>query len=223
MKNNYLILVATIVTMVSLVSCGGNSSSNVEKARIERENIVKDSIARAEFIKDSIATAEHNAEVIKRCATLFVIKEDEFSNNAWVKPKSAPKYRDQNGVYCYFATENGKATSNYRFVYQYYADDWLFIKNMIFNIDGENITIVPEMETDCGNGGKIWEWCDVSVNHNSSGINEEFIKKIANATSVKVKMNGTQYYNTRTLSAAQIKSIKDTYDYYLALGGNFTN
>ena len=50
---------------------------------------------------------------------------------------------------------------------------------------------------------------------------EKFIKKIANAKSVKVKLNGRQYYDTRTLKAEQIKSIKDTYEYYLALGGRF--
>lgn len=221
MKKRIMIMLATFVAMISLVSCGNTSTA--EKARIERENFVRDSIARAEFVRDSIATAKHNAEVIARYSNLFSVKKDEFSNIAWVKPKNAPKYRNQNGVYCYFATENGKATSNFRFVYQYYADEWLFICNMIYNIDGENITIVPDMDTDCGIGGKIWEWCDESVNYNTSGVNEDFIKKIATATSVKVKMNGRQYYDTRTLSATQIKSIKDTYEYYLALGGSFEN
>ena len=78
------------------------------------------------------------------------------------------------------------------------------------------------METDCAYG-KIWEWCDESVNKNTSNITEEFIKRIANATSVKIKLNGRQYYDTRTLNPTQIKTIKDTYDYYLALGGSFIN
>jgi hypothetical protein len=94
---------------------------------------------------------------------------------------------------------------------------------MIFNFDGEdNVTIRPDMETDCGDGGMIWEWCDEHVgNSNYNGIDEQFIKKIVNAESVKVKMNGRQYYDIRTLTADQLKSIKDTYEYYIALGGKF--
>lgn len=180
---------------------------------------MKDSIARVEFVKDSIA----KAEIIKKNQPLFIIKKDEFSNKSWVEPKTAPRYRNRNGVYAYFAMEDGRAY-NFRFVYQYYADDWLFIRNMIFNIDDENITVVPNMETDCGDGGMIWEWCDVHVSGGDSAsvdINEYFIRKIANAKSVKVKMNGRQYYDTRTLTKAQLQSIKDTYDYYCALGGTF--
>ena len=52
-------------------------------------------------------------------------------------------------------------------------------------------------------------------------LTEDFIKKIANATSVKIKMVGNKYYKIRTLNFVQIKSIKNTYEYYLALGGRF--
>ena len=214
------IVVMTImfVTIVVMVLFASNKAT-----KIARAEFVRDSIVRAEFVKDSIATAKRNDEVIARCSNLFNVKKDEFSNITWVKPKEAPKYRNKNAVYCYFATEDGKATHIFRFVYQYSAEDWLFIRFMIFNIDGENITIIPDMETDCGYGGIIWEWCDEPVNNNTSGIDEDFIKKIANAKSVKVKMVGNQYSDIRTLSAAQIKSIKNTYEYYLALGGKFFN
>ena len=112
-----------------------------------------------------------------------------------------------------------------RFVFQYHSDDWLFIENMIFNIDGENITIIPDMETDCGNGGKIWEWCDEAVvgGNCEYSVKEKLIAKIANAKSVKVKLNGSQYYDTRTLTAEQIKSIRDTYEYYKALGAKLSS
>ena len=56
-----------------------------------------------------------------------------------------------------------------------------------------------------------------------NGINEKFIKKLAYAKSVKIKMNGRQYYNTRVLTKNQIKNIKDSYEYFIALGGKFTN
>ena len=108
----------------------------------------------------------------------------------------------------------------FRFVFQYYSDEWLFIRSMTFNIDGENYTIIPNMETDCGYGGMIWEWCDEYVG-SIGNVSKEFIEKLANSESVKVKMNGRQYYDTRTMTKAQISSIKDAYEYYLALGGEF--
>ena len=219
MKRFFNIMFATIVAMVSFISCGNSSASNAN-----REEFVRDSIARAEFVKDSIATAKLNNEIIAKCSKFFNVKKDEFSDYTWVTPKNAPKYRNENGVYCYFATKDSIATPIFRFVYQYYADDWLFIRYMIFNIDGENITIMPDMKTDCGYGGTIWEWCDESVKYdNISGINVDFIKKIVDAKSVKVKMVGERSYKyeIRTLSSYQIKSIKNTYECYLALGGRF--
>ena len=76
------------------------------------------------------------------------------------------------------------------------------------------------MNTDHANGN-IWEWYDVFVDKYSS-INESFILKLANAKSVKVKLIGSNsYYKIKTLSEQQIKSIKETYNYYKALGGEF--
>lgn len=216
MKNYLIVTVAFIAGVLMFNSCGGNEQAKSEKARIEAE--------RAMFVADSIAK-EHaridslNLLTIERCKPLFIEKNDEFSDYTWVKPKSAPKYRNRNGIYCYFATKNGSA-SNFRFVFQYYGGDWLFIQNMVFNIDGENIIIIPSnMETDCNLS--IWEWCDELVQSGNAtySINEEFISKIANAKSVKVKLNGRKYYDTRTLTSSQIKSIKDTYEYFKALGG----
>lgn len=227
-----LFFMATL-TLFFFSACVNTTSPNKKSMQIAREKaiqdsiareiFIKDSIARVEFVKDSIESEKQKAAIISRCASHFNIEKDEFNNLSWVKPITAPKYRNRNGIFCYFSTEDGRAITNFRFVFQYYADDWLFIKKMIFNIDGDNITIVPDMNTDCGNGGKIWEWCDECVNSNTSGLTGEFISKISNAKVVKVKMIGSQYSNVRTVTPAEIKSIKDTYDYFYALGGRFIN
>ena len=222
MKKFINILFCAIFVFGLMFSCHDNSSTTNqnEKTRLSREQVIADSIARVEFVRDSILKSPENQAKIASLKPLFNEKKDEFQDNCWVEPKNAPAYRNRNGVYCYFSIKD-EVPENFRFVFQYYADEWLFIRNMIFNIDGENITISPKMDTDCGYGGMIWEWCDASVNNDYGSVNEEFIKKLANAKSVKVKMNGSQYYDTKTLTAAQIKSIKDTYDYYLSLGGRF--
>jgi hypothetical protein len=38
---------------------------------------------------------------------------------------------------------------------------------------------------------------------------------------IKVKMNGSQYYQIKQLSDKQINDIKNAYIYYIALGGTF--
>jgi len=229
-KANYIIFLSILAVFVISAFWSIKNTideSTKEKARIaleqQQEAALADSIARLAFVADSIAhedsivNAQKYAEIIRTHKNLFRTSKDEFNDVIWYIPKSAPKYVNMNGVYCYFDAKS----SNFRFKFQYHADDWLFIENIIFNIDGENITIVPDMNRDCGNGGRIWEWCDENINNYRATLNEDFIKKIAHAKIVKIKMNGSQYYNTRVLTAAQIKSIKDTYEYYLALGGKF--
>jgi hypothetical protein len=47
------------------------------------------------------------------------------------------------------------------------------------------------------------------------------IKKIAYAKSVKLKLVGKQYYDTKTMSIKQIQHFKYSYEYYKAMGGTF--
>ncbi len=148
----------------------------------------------------------------------FIIKKDEFSSYgiSWVEPKSRPQYRNQNALYCYFAINNNYSVYNMHFVMQYEADSWLFIENCVFNIDGENITYIPsKMERD--NNSRIWEWFDERVDNRNISI----VRKIANAKSVKIKLNGRQYYDTRTVKANDIASMKKILSFYEALGGTY--
>lgn len=227
MKHFITILSAIILMAISFTSCGESTyAKENEQARLEREQFVKDSIARAEFVLDSL-----NKITVQELAPLFVEKTDKYLDCTWVEPKSAPKYRNSNGIYCYFQMKDGKPC-NFRFVYQYYASDWLFIRSMIFHAEnGEkniNITITPDMDRDCGYGGKIWEWCDVpvyqmsyendAVKHN---VTELLLDAFTYFDTMEVRMNGSDYYDERTLTKAQIQSIRDTYRYYEALGGKF--
>ena len=222
MKKILIYIAISCITLLSLNSCGNNSAKRQRekdiKDSIARVEFIKDSIAKVEFIKDSIANEKIKTEIIKNKKKLFKEKVDEFQDVTWVEPKKMPSYRNRNGIYTYFAMKDNKP-SNFRFVFQYYNEDWLFIKSMIFNIDGENITITPKMERDCGDG-MIWEWCDIPINYRVE-TNGVFIEKLANAKTVKIRLNGSQYYDTKVMTKEQIQTIKDTYEYYKALGGAF--
>lgn len=219
----YISLLSSII--LCLHGCGGNSSTASTKE--QQDSIVTtkaDSIRMANSIAaikkakaDSIAriNAKEKEEKIAKISKNFREKKDEFSDFAWVEHKTTTPYRNRNSIHLYFQKDNNGNVQNLRFVIQYEADDWLFIRNMIFNIDGDNVTFIPnDMERD-NDYGRIWEWSDEPASLESS-----LVEKIANAKSVKVKFNGDQYYDIRTMSSKQIEAFKQTLDYYKVLGGS---
>lgn len=208
-------LIFAIITISCCFSCS-NTASNQELTQEQQDSIAKikqDSI----HFADSIAAAKQKEkeETIAKLSKKFRFTEDEFGDRTWVYHTTTPKYTNRNSIHLYFQKDNNGHVSNLRFRVQYESGDWLFIKNMIFNIDGENMQFIPDdMETDCGYGGRIWEWCD-----ESAAYNQELINKIANAKTVKVKFNGRQYYDTKTMSSKELQAFKETLEYYKALDG----
>ena len=204
-----------IIVAVGLSSTKKSSQSYAEEAIADSVEVVAldDTAPKINVVKeinrDSIASAMKKD---------YTFKRDEFSSTGgfWVEPKFKPKYRNVNSFYCYFWINDYNYASNFRFVMQYESDSWLFIENCVFNIDGENYTYIPKkMERD--NYARIWEWFDDHVDK----TNLNLVRKIANAKSVKVKLNGRQYYDTRTIKAKEIASIKQTLTYYEEIGGEF--
>ena len=179
-----------------------------------------ESVDSTSVIEEQKKIAAEKAQLLERKAELdklskkFNQKKDEFSNKTWIFPNNKPKYRNRNATYCYFMKQNNEVR-NFRFVFQYVNSDWLFIKDLIFNIDGKVFEYRRlDFNTDCC-GGQIWEWCDLQL----SDI--DLIRALEKAKSIKIKMNGDKYYDTRTLNSATITSIQETIKYYKALGGRF--
>lgn len=151
---------------------------------------------------------------IKKLKGLFKVKKDEFQEHSWVHSKNEPAYRNTNGFFCYFAQDDQGKVSNLRFSGQYAADDWLFVRKLTFNIDGKNVDYIPEkMETD--HNSAIWEWYDDKVDPNTFIL----LFAISRAKKVKVRFHGNQYYDDKILSETSKKNIKNTLEYYVALGG----
>lgn len=200
------------------------------KYKLKAESIAKMDIRAVEAAKKSgkdlktnLNKPKENQKVveetpqIKELKKKFRIKKDEFDENnlVWYEPKSAPNFRNANGFYCYFGTKNG--TPNVlRIVHQYSADDWLFIQSYKFSIDGKAYSYTPsDMKTDNDNG--IWEWSDEVVD---SEI-KEILNALINCKSAKIRLEGRQYYDTKTITTSQIKSIKESVELYQLMGGAF--
>jgi hypothetical protein len=152
---------------------------------------------------------------ITELKNVYTEKKDEYRGITWVRSNIEPRFRSTNGIYCYFAKEGNRAF-NFRFVIQYYAEDWLFIKHYRFVIDGKPYSYFPSnVERDSGYGGKIWEWFDEVV----TSTDKELIEALANAKSAKMKLVGDQYYDEKTITTKQLKAIRDMYELYKAMGG----
>lgn len=193
----------------------------IEENIFSMRNTLQETVdnSKKEKIEDFKQSAKIDSFKIKELSKYFVLRKDEFSNNnlVWYKPKSAPQYANQNGLYCYFQTENGMP-SNLRFKFQYYSDDWLFFSKIQFAIDGKAFEYIPsDTETDSGDGGHIWEWFDQGLTQSD----KDLIFALANAKSAKMKIVGRQYYDTKEITQGQILSIKRTLDLYNALGGQY--
>lgn len=213
MKSLSLIIVLTLI--VDSLICYSKTTAKCEVVLEQKDSIV--AIKRdSDMLADSIATIKQKKEeTIANLCKRFRYKEDEFENITWVHHITTPQYVNYNSIYLYFQKDKDGKASNLRFRVQYEGKSWLFIKNMIFNIDGDNFQIfTSDMKRDCGAGGSIWEWYDESYNYR-----EDLIERIAQAKVVKVKFNGSKYYNIKTMSPEEIQAFKETLEYYKALDG----
>ena len=220
MKHLLYLLITSIGCGIVLLSCQSRVKNSSFSNNTDTVDTNMESVDSTCIIEEQKRIAAEEAQLQERKAELdklskkFNQKKDEFSNKTWIFPKNKPKYRNRNATYCYFMKQSNEVR-NFRFVFQYVNSDWLFIKDLIFNIDGKVFEYRRlDFNTDCS-GGQIWEWCDLQL----SDI--DLIRSLENAKSIKIKMNGDKYYDTRTLNSATITSIQETIKYYKALGGRF--
>ena len=199
-----------------------DSLKNDVRTRIfNMKNVVKETsdnniVKRIENFRN---TVEIDSVKITELDKFFNSEKDEFDPSAlvWHKPKNSPKYTNQNGLYCYFQSNN-KMPSNLRLRMQYHAEDWLFIQKIQFSIDGTAFEFTPrKTETDSGNGGRIWEWFDEGMGKS----NTELLDALANAKSAKMKLIGRQYHKVQNITDNQIRDIKRSLDLYEAMGGTY--
>lgn len=174
-------------------------------------------VAKMQELKEKAIIEEKNekerAKTLKNGRLYFNFKKDDFNGFEWVTPKTAPRYLNQNGIYCYFQSNDGVA-SNFRLRIQYAADDWLFIRSFQFLIDGMTFDYTPnKIERD--NNSTIWEWSDEQV----STFDMSLINALYNAKSAKIRCIGKQYHKDRVLTKNELESIRKALDLYRAMKG----
>jgi hypothetical protein len=208
---------------IIIVSCNNDKQvidiKNKEPAEPTHKitSLVDTSSASETNLKTPIETGTVDSAKIRELLKQVSQKKDEYKSVVWVLPKNKPRYRSINGIYCYFM-KDGATVSNFRFVIQYYAEDWLFIKEYRFVIDNNPYLFIPtKVDTDNGYGGYIWEWCDENIGNTE----KELINALANAKNAKIKFEGSKYYNEKMITQTQLQNIRVIYELYKAMGGKF--
>lgn len=211
------IVIICIAILALIGSLNSSNNSNLDKSvAVKSYDLPRDTAYEKIVAEKKARYTTENSETVKRLSKVATFKTDEFKGITWIKPKSKPAYRNMNGIYCYFSQE-GNQVSNFRFVIQYLSDDWLFIQNYRFVIDGQPFSYTPRSVERDNADGDIWEWSDENV----AGSNVSFVEALASAKTAKIRFEGSQYYKEKTVTPAQLKSIKDMYTLYKAMGGTF--
>lgn|SRR5574344_109560 len=220
MKKKYLLILIAVV--ISEMACNPVSKNNTLNENANDSDSIAASI-------DSSIDSEVNSEKAVKAAAInvdsiikvmrgsFTFRKDEFKegNFMWVEPKNKPYYDNVNKLYCYFAMIDG-VPQNFRMRLHYAADDWLFINSWIIRLDsGLKFEVSCDDPIHNNNGDGIWEICDVQM----TAFEQSMLDAILCCNSAKIKMIGSDYYNTRKITSNELKYIKLSYEYYRKLGG----
>jgi hypothetical protein len=156
-------------------------------------------------------TEERKKTALRKMRT----KYDDIKGITWYQDKSTSNYTNVNNVYIYIGKEKTGGPW-LRFRIQYAGEDWLFIEQYIFSVDGKNFEVIPtEVERD--NSTTVWEWYDTGI----ETAPHELIHAIIQSKNAKVRYVGRQYHKDRTITASEKTAMKNVLDAYEALGGKY--
>lgn len=215
MKHTLFIIIAIVAAVWVCAYC-------VSLAEINRANKVLDEYR--EFVKSSaLAEVEElpaiDSAKLSELLPYFDVERDKFSpaGRTWYKPKSRPKYVDQNGIYCYFSKDGDGRPDNLRLKIQYEATEWLFIQRIYFSVGDRAYSYTPGKVEHDNAAGYIWEWTDEPVDN----VLKTIINALSEQSSAEMKLSGRHYYSIKPITTKQIESIKRTVELYSAMGGKY--
>jgi len=188
-----------------------------KKAAAEAE-----ALAAAKVKEEAKAKEEAAAKAEQQAALAQMVKSvDEVEGVTWYQDKAAPEYINENGIFAYFGVIDEQVTDLHLKI-QYSGETWIFIRNYVFNIDGQKYEIDPgllgaerDMSTDFNAPG-VWEYHDESLDDKSE---IEMLNQLIQSKKTILRLEGDQRKEDRTISAAQKAALKRTLDAYLAAGG----
>ena len=209
----YGILGFIIFTVLVVIFNPDEKKHNSKSSNETNTSLIKDEVLdlvseeRKKEIEDSTALVKKkNYDSALKSLKSFRVKTDEFAGNKFYRDKRTPYYTNVNFIYPYLV----KSNNDYwlRLKLQYTSDDWLFIDNTTFLIDGTKYEIAGNFERD--NNSTIWEWLDINVDSKQRLM----LNKLSKSKIAKVRYSGDKYHKDRTITSKEKSIIRKTLEVY---------
>ena len=204
--------VLLLISILILNSCQNNKTESSENDEVLEEVIVSDSVLEFQKKLEEMAKKEEdsinklNVVKLESLKKKFTYKYDEFKEVGFYSHKRWGNYLPNRKT-----LTSGVNSQGYVWLKSnYYDDDWLFHESISVLIDGAKFDsdIVPSYSDDNhtdNDGGDIWE----VVNYKDSYLIDNIAANVDKT--IKVRFNGSKYYDDIVLSNADKQAIKDCY------------
>ena len=133
----------------------------------------------------------------------LVKTEDKMEDVRWyTSTEYGSAFNGPSHIAAYIGESKGQVSL--KVMITYHADDWLFIKNYKFLVDGEKFEsgpLIPEQRVESGDG--VYEW----THTNASVENIALLKAIWKSKKATIRYSGTQFYRDRVISEREKRAL----------------
>jgi hypothetical protein len=162
-------------------------------------------------------SAQKTPEFKAALAQMQVIKDD-FTDSIYYADKSGPKFNSASStaLYIYVGARKGGKTSAFLRM-QAYGGDYLFIKKVLFKVDGETFQLTPSSDEAETIPGKVeaFDWFDRTMTSTEISL----VTWIINSKKTVMRIQGTRNYKDLTITSTQKKALARMLTVYKGLGG----
>jgi hypothetical protein len=163
-------------------------------------------------------SAEKSPEFKAALAQTTTMKDD-FTDTTYYKDKSSGKWKNEarkNAFFIYVGTKKGQSPIAVLFL-QHYGGDYLFIKKVLFNVDGKTFQLTPS-------SGELWsETGQVNAfetfDRTMTSTEISLVQWIINSKKTVIRIQGTKNYKDVTITSTQKKSLTRMLTLYKGFGG----
>jgi hypothetical protein len=137
---------------------------------------------------------------------------DELKGITWISHRNTPILANYVSIY-FGSSKDNAAGYPLRVKFQYYGDDWLFVRSVTVKADDKVYELGKlNFERD-HSSGSVWEWIDMPV------TDHEMLNHWMTAKRVIIRFDGKQYYKDFTLPQGQKNQLREVYEAWKNMGG----
>ena len=191
-------------------------SAYCEEHTCKAENCTEEAVATKGYCSKHLAEVKQQ----QRQAALATMKKDydKVQGVTWYQSKNFPTYINTRSYVLPYIGVSDSGSVWLRIQFNYTGDDWVFFKNIIVSVDGQNYYKSYNYYDIVRNNGSgdVWEYIDVQAD--SSDI--EMLRAIANSKETIVRFQGDDYHSDLTVKSTDKLSITEVLNAYELLKAN---